>query len=346
MHEVEYKMQSSNPIVSICCITYNHEKYIRDTIEGFLMQNTSFPMEIIIHDDCSIDNTVNIIGEYVDKYPELITPIFQKENQYSQGCKIFPIVFERAKGKYIAVCEGDDYWTDPQKLQRQTDFLEAHPEYVMVAENAIFYNLIDETKRKFRELPERDIDTLELLGARPFATASVLFRNLGKKIIPGGEDSGDTILWCHLSKLGKIRYLEDVSSVYRHHSEGVTEGDLIQWSKKMVSWNNTLTQNHPEIDSSVFKKRNLDQFKFPIGNLIANNLYKKAILIADELINATGEPSEYREEVYQLIENLLRQKDNSLSLKIGSAVTTPVNFMQQEIKRLIKIMGMLFQKDQ
>jgi len=177
-------MNNSNPIVSICCITYNQENFIRDAIEGFLIQKTSFPIEIIIHDDFSNDNTANIIREYVDKYPGLIKPIYQKKNQYSLGRKIFPIVFSIAKGKYIAICEGDDFWTDPDKLQRQTDFLEAHPEYIMVAENAIYHNLKNDTKKMFSELPERDVDILELLGERPFATASVFFRNLGEKLIP------------------------------------------------------------------------------------------------------------------------------------------------------------------
>ena len=107
------------PLVSIACITYNHENYIRDAIEGFLMQKTTFPVEIIIHDDASADNTAQIVKEYTDKNSDLFIPIFQTENQYSQGNKpLANFVFPRAKGKYIAICEGDDYWTDPYKLQK------------------------------------------------------------------------------------------------------------------------------------------------------------------------------------------------------------------------------------
>lgn len=337
-------MDKGNPVISICCITYNQEKYIEDTIEGFLIQNTSFPIEIIIHDDCSTDNTANIIQEYVDKYPELIKPIYQKENQYSLGKKIDPLLFSYANGKYIAYCEGDDYWIDPKKLQRQFDFLERHPEYIMVAENAVYDNLKNNTKRKFNELPERDIDIFELLGERPFATASVLFRNMGEKLNPGGDEEGDTILWCHLSKFGKIRYMENVSSVYRKHSEGVTGGNLMRWSKQMVAWNNTLRNNHPEIDSSVFKKRNLNQFKYPIRRLIVNNLYKQALLSIDELINATADPEEYKEELYQYVEELLLQKDNSWSLKIGRIVTAPINVIFQLKNVIVKMIGKPFQK--
>ncbi len=328
-------MTEKTPVVSICCIAYNQEKYISDTIEGFLLQKVSFPIEIIINDDCSTDKTATIIREYADNYPELIKPIFQKENQYSQGKKIFPITFARAKGKYIACCEGDDYWTDPEKLQRQYDFLEKHQEYVMVAENAIYDNLKDGTKRKFSELPERDIDIIELLGVRPFATASVLFRNLEDNVVPDGKAFGDTIYWCHFSKFGKIRYLENVSSVYRKHDQGVTGGELVEWSKRMVSWNITLKNNHPEVDKLVFWERNFKQFKFPINYLIQKGEYKKALLSIDELIDATTEPWEYKEALYQYVEELLQQKDNSWSLKIGRSITAPVNLILQFIKKLL-----------
>ena len=117
--------ENNEILVSICCITYNHEKYIRDAIEGFLMQKTDFPFEVLIHDDASTDGTADIIREYETKYPDIIKPIYQTENQYSKGIKISATYnYPRAKGKYIALCEGDDYWIDPYKLQKQVDFLE------------------------------------------------------------------------------------------------------------------------------------------------------------------------------------------------------------------------------
>jgi len=116
------------PLVSICCITYNHELYITEAIESFLMQETDFPFEVLVHDDCSTDNTANIIREYEKKYPNIIKPIYQKENQYSKGMKITPMVIKKAAGKYIALCEGDDYWTDSEKLQIQLDLMLKDPE--------------------------------------------------------------------------------------------------------------------------------------------------------------------------------------------------------------------------
>jgi glycosyltransferase involved in cell wall biosynthesis len=121
-----------NPVVSICCQTYNHKKLIRDALEGFLMQITSFPFEIIIHDDASTDGTQEIIRDYQQKHPSIIRTIFQKENQFSKT-GVYPLfnMYSVAKGKYVADCDGDDYWTDPMKLQKQVDFMETHPEYVM-----------------------------------------------------------------------------------------------------------------------------------------------------------------------------------------------------------------------
>lgn len=129
----------SKILVSICCITYNHAPFIRKALDGFLMQQapSCVPQgvkmndwcEILIHDDCSTDGTTEIIKEYAAKYPDLIFPLYEEENQYSKGVKVDFYNYDRAKGKYIAYCEGDDYWTDPNKLQKQVDFMEMHLEY-------------------------------------------------------------------------------------------------------------------------------------------------------------------------------------------------------------------------
>ena len=124
------KMERGQDImVSICCITYNQAAYIRDALEGFVNQETDFPYEVLIHDDASTDGTAQIIQEYADRYPERIFPILQTENQYSKGLTNVSGTFNfpRARGRYIAMCEGDDYWTDTKKLQKQVDYLEANP---------------------------------------------------------------------------------------------------------------------------------------------------------------------------------------------------------------------------
>lgn len=131
----------NKPLVSICSITYNHAPYIRECLDGLLRQRTSFSFEIIINDDCSTDGTTEIIKEYERKYPDIIHPIFHKDNQYQKGERgIFQrFVFPKAQGQYIALCEGDDYWTDSLKLQKQVDFLEQNPEYGMIYSKAKFF---------------------------------------------------------------------------------------------------------------------------------------------------------------------------------------------------------------
>lgn len=115
--------------VSVFCLAYNHEKYIRHTLDGFVIQKTNFKFEVLVHDDASTDSTATIIREYEEKYPDIIKPIYQTENQYSKKVKItLDILFPKAQGEYIAWCEGDDYWIDPLKLQKQYDVMEAHPE--------------------------------------------------------------------------------------------------------------------------------------------------------------------------------------------------------------------------
>lgn len=122
----EYK---NTPLVSIKCMAYNHERYIADALDSFLMQKTDFPFEVVIHDDASTDNTASIIGEYQEKYPNIVKPIYEKENQYSKGDGIINRIMDsHIRGKYVAVCEGDDYWTDEGKLQKQFNSMERHNE--------------------------------------------------------------------------------------------------------------------------------------------------------------------------------------------------------------------------
>ncbi len=120
-------------LVTIRCITYNHEKYLADALEGFVMQKTNFPFVAIVHDDASTDGTAAILRQYAEKYPDIIHPIYETENQYSKHDGSIERIMDEAiaatGAKYIAICEGDDYWTDPLKLQKQVDFLESHPDY-------------------------------------------------------------------------------------------------------------------------------------------------------------------------------------------------------------------------
>ena len=123
----------NNSLVAIHCLVYNHEPYLRDCLEGFVMQQTNFPFVAIVHDDASTDESAAIIREYEEKYPNIIKPIYESENQYSKHDGSLRSIMDSAAeafgAKYVAMCEGDDYWTDPLKLQKQVDFMEANPEY-------------------------------------------------------------------------------------------------------------------------------------------------------------------------------------------------------------------------
>ena len=119
-------------LVSICCLSYNHSKFIRKCLDSLLMQKTNFDYEILIHDDASNDGSDEIIKEYVQKYPNIIKPLFESENMHSKEVAISKTFnFPRVQGKYVAMCEGDDYWTDEYKLQKQVDFMEKNSEYLI-----------------------------------------------------------------------------------------------------------------------------------------------------------------------------------------------------------------------
>lgn len=222
-----------NPLVSICCVTYNHAPYIRQCLDGFIMQKTTFNIEILIHDDASTDETADIIREYEFKYPDIIKPIYQKENQYSKGIKVsFTYNFPRAKGKYIAMCEGDDYWTDPYKLQKQVDFLESHPDYSICSHR---YRVFYECEKKQGEvLPEKvesityDLDDY-IHGFWATQPLTCLFLksalDFSKIKIPYGKDF--SLFFSILSK-GKGFLSDDIMGEYRIHSEGI-------WSKLGVN---------------------------------------------------------------------------------------------------------------
>jgi len=221
-------MNDPTPLVSVWCATFNHEKYISRAIEGFLNQKTTFPIEIIIHDDASTDKTAEIIKGYVEEYPDRIKPVYQTENKYSKGVRIFVKYFlPRASGKYIAICEGDDYWIDPLKLQKQVDFLESHPDCVICFSDL---QVMEGTKPPYSFISEgqKEISTLEDLLAHNFIpTCTVMLRNGLVKEYPEWYNrlkTGDWGLYVLTAQYGNIGYIKDVTAVYRRLSTGMWAG--------------------------------------------------------------------------------------------------------------------------
>lgn len=217
------------PLVSISCITYNHASYIKECIDGFLMQKTNFNFEILIHDDHSTDGTEEIIKEYAKQYPDIIKPLFEKENQYSLGKPTGSVVWNlpRASGKYIAMCEGDDYWIDPYKLQKQVDIMENNPNCSLVISNGISLNEI--TKKQYIINPMGDIKksgfispNLVLLERRLIPTASMFYRKDQSKMPDFFRNCpvGDRPLRLWLLSKGDIYYFANPMIMYREQSNG------------------------------------------------------------------------------------------------------------------------------
>ena len=210
------------PEVSIICCTYNDEQYIRDSLNSLLGQKTNFPIEILIHDDASTDNTAAIIREYEKVYPQIIKPIFQKDNQYSKGIDVQQINYERARGKYIAICNGSDYWIDEYKLQRQYDYLEKTKNCVLSVHAG---KLIDVKGKYLNDLcapskMNKFYNTLELIKGESglFATNSMFFRSSLVKSRPSlfmNTPVTDYVLILYLSLFGQVHYMRDVMSCHR-----------------------------------------------------------------------------------------------------------------------------------
>lgn len=275
------------PLVSICSITYNHAPYIRQCLDGFLMQKTSFPFEIIIHDDCSTDGTTEIIREYTAKYPHLFVPIFQTENQYSKGVRgmFATFVFPCAKGKYVAMCEGDDYWIDPLKLQKQVDFLEANPEYSMCCSDAIIrtdHGIENWCRyRSSQEIPIKDI----IEGGGLFLqTASLLFRKNIYDNYPEFAKKchvGDYPLQIFLSLKGKVFWFADKQVVYRFAigNSWTATNNSLEITRKIASWRSEINmlQDFDSYSNFVYSKYfQWRQFTY-VRRLIKSNIneYKK-----------------------------------------------------------------------
>jgi glycosyltransferase involved in cell wall biosynthesis len=232
---------NNNPVVSISCITYNHAPYISQCLDGFLMQKTDFPIEVLIHDDASTDGTADIIREYEKKYPEIIKPIYQTENQYSKGIRIsMTYNYLRANGKYIAFCEGDDYWIDPYKLQKQVDFLEKNPEYGMCCTKVKGYN--QKENKFFKKTKGSNACSFpELMKHNTVVTLTVcLNRNLWERCVKeiNMEDKkwiqGDYPTWLWFAYNSKIYFMEDVTGVYRVLEESMSHSHSIEKSKEFI----------------------------------------------------------------------------------------------------------------
>lgn len=253
-------MEKKEIMVSIHCLAYNHEKYIADALESFLMQKTTFAYEVLIHDDASTDGTADIIRKYEDKYPDIIKPIYQKENQYSKHINILTTYqLPRMKGKYYAVCEGDDYWTDPYKLQKQFEAMEKHPELDICSHRALLVNSEDKTIVS-ESIPAKEtciipvekvieggggfVMTCSLFLRKDYKASELPFRN---------EYCFDYTLQISGALRGGMLYLDDCMSAYRVLSQN-------SWVRSQKNDPNKLIK-HKEYVSLMLKQLDVDTNK-------------------------------------------------------------------------------------
>lgn len=250
------------PLVSICCITYNHAAYISECLDGFLMQQTDFPFEILVFDDASTDGTREIIVQYAEHDKRIFT-FLQEENQWTKGkYGLIEWLFPGAKGKYVALCEGDDYWTDPLKLQKQVDFLEMHPDC------AICHHPVQALKDGELSVKESlkpgknnvEIYSIEKLTDRNFIfTCSVIFRREVLDTLPGWFSElpvGDYPLFLFAGKMGNYGMLMEAMAVYRAQGGIWSSKDKVQKAKTIVQLLSKLHvgfQDMPEIQARLLR---------------------------------------------------------------------------------------------
>lgn len=258
--------------LTIMCITYNQVNFIKQAIESFLMQKTNFDFEVLIHDDCSTDGTREIIEEYEKKYPNIIKPIYQKENQWSKGnpSVIFnDFIFPNIDSEYVAFCEGDDYWIDKNKLQKQVDFLDKHEDY-----NVCFHPvkvIWEDGSEKDSVFPNKKLvwgktklKMKHLLKHNFIQTNSVVYRWNGGIKIPDNILPIDWFIHLLNVKEGKIYFMKkEVMSVYRRWAGGVwidngTDTFFVKNGSKIINFYKRMDDifgtNHKKLMQRIFNR--------------------------------------------------------------------------------------------
>lgn len=215
--------ESDVPDISVICLTYNHAEYIAQALQGILLQKTRYSFEVIVHDDASTDGTSDIVKEYAERYPDIIRHVRQEVNQYSQGKRMITLALPYVRGRYIALCDGDDSWTDPNKLQKQVDFLEKNPDYVITYHDCVPFDESGHISVDYGGAT-RDLSSRELQQATPVYTLTSCFRNVIKEF-PGEFFTaryGDLFRLSLLGAYGKGKFMEDIEPAkYRVHEGGV-----------------------------------------------------------------------------------------------------------------------------
>ncbi len=228
MKDLNKKMQDEKITVSVICLVYNHSSYLRQCLNGIINQKTNFNIEVIVNDDASVDNSKEIIKEFYKKYPNIITPIFHKENEWGKGVDIIRSALKYVSGKYVAICDGDDYWSDEYKLQTQFDFMEGHKDCSLCAHKMLTIDALSGEKLYY--IPSNRIEKKEIYTAKDFLqngyfiqTTSYFVKNdIAKAYISNTPKfcitcpAQDTALILYCIAHGNIGYIDKAMGVYRY----------------------------------------------------------------------------------------------------------------------------------
>lgn len=239
------------PTVSVLMLAYRHAAYLADAIDGVLMQRADFPIELLIAEDCSPDATLSIAKSYQKRNPSLIR-IITSDNNVGISAN-FRRVFEASRGDLIALCEGDDYWTDPHKLQKQVSFLKNNPEFAACAHQAwVTYTDRNIERHLFREGVSKDLTMINFIAGRPFHTASLLFKSeyLKTAPLPLNITSGDRALFMLCAAFGSIRFIDEPMCVYRKSSVGVSSWVTVEMLRKDLAIAPWMASIYPAFPSS------------------------------------------------------------------------------------------------
>jgi glycosyltransferase involved in cell wall biosynthesis len=246
--------------VSVWVVTYNHEKYISECLNGIINQKTNFDFEVIVGEDCSTDNTRKICEEYVAKYNNIVL----LPNTKNLGLvKNWERTLNACKGKYVAMCEGDDYWNQPNKLQTQVDFLEANPDYSISFHKVnVFFEDGVKHHNLFEHLEEREFSAKEVYDKWTILTSSVVFRNFKEKIsFPKSIYITDIFLSLYLLEKGKAFCHNFVGVAYRRHLKSISLSSSTIMNIKLFYQYKYMYKRFPDFKSISYRKKNdyLDQ---------------------------------------------------------------------------------------
>lgn len=329
-------MKNNSPLVSICCATYNHEQYIEETIKGFLMQECDFEYEILIHDDASTDKTADIIKKYEEEYPHIIFPIYQVENQFSQGKKYSDLNYERARGKYIALCEGDDCWIDSRKLAVQIKAFELNPKCGICFHPSISLNCLTNNRVMIGKYDNKDtvIDINDVIikkyemipTASCIVTKEVLEIVLEYKSTRSYLTVGDLYFQIFGALNAGAIYINKVMSLYRHftpYSWSIAQQkSLDNQFKHLIS----MAKSYQELDKMTDYKYTKAFQQSTIKRLFSVSGYESLANIPDEF------------ELYKnLFVSLLDRLNKSKYIVYGAGSTSKliIDYMSEKIDFLI-----------